>query len=84
MEFKDMADDIEDLLREVEEKYLPRPQEKNPSSSSSSLMNPSKSVQTAEKQRDQSVAPKTTTRAHSSDIVYEIQFNLFLFHLKFI
>jgi len=41
MEFKDMADDIEDLLREVEEKYLPRPQEKNPSSSS--RMNPSKS-----------------------------------------
>jgi hypothetical protein len=72
MEFKDMADDIEDLLREVEEKYLPRPQEKNPSSSS--RMNPSKSsnnppVQTAEKQRDLSVTPKTTTRAHSSDIV---------------
>ncbi|EFX67464.1 hypothetical protein DAPPUDRAFT_331025 [Daphnia pulex] len=69
-----MADDIEDLLREVEEKYLPRPQEKNPTSSSISPMNPSKSsnnppVQTAEKQRDQSVAPKTTTRAHSSDIV---------------
>ncbi|XP_046637773.1 uncharacterized protein LOC124316078 [Daphnia pulicaria] len=72
MEFKDMADDIEDLLREVEEKYLPRPQEKNPSSSNP--MNPSKTsnnppVQTAEKQRDLSVAPKTTTRAHSSDIV---------------
>ena len=69
-----MADDIEDLLREVEEKYLPRPshQEKNPSQLKSSYP----SVQIVKKGHgdDQSVvasvvANKTTTRAHSSDIV---------------
>ena len=72
---KDMADDIEDLLREVEEKYLPRPsnQDKNPSISQFKSSYPTV-IQIEKKSGDQSIAAvaKTTTRAHSSDIVYEI------------
>lgn len=78
-----MADDIEDLLREVEEKYLPRPvrqlQEKN---SRQQPIQPTTTIVTNEKRSygdrgDQSATGavgmtttnRTTTRAHSSDIV---------------
>ena len=76
-ELKDMADDIEDLLREVEEKYLPRSsnQDKNnPSSISQFKSSYPTVIQIEKKSGDQSIAAvaKTTTRAHSSDIVYEI------------
>ena len=67
-----MADDIEDLLREVEEKYLPRSsnQDKNnPSSISQFKSSYPTVIQIEKKSGDQSIV-KTTTRAHSSDIVY--------------
>jgi hypothetical protein len=71
MELKDMADDIEDLLREVEEKYLPRPsnQDKNNPSISQFKSSYPTVIQIEKKSGDQSIV-KTTTRAHSSDIVY--------------
>ena len=75
MELKDMADDIEDLLREVEEKYLPRPsnQDKNQPSISQFKSSYPTVIQIEKKSGDQSTIAavvKTTTRAHSSDIVY--------------
>nr|CAH0106926.1 unnamed protein product [Daphnia galeata] len=69
-----MADDIEDLLREVEEKYLPRSsnQDKNnPSSISQFKSSYPTVIQIEKKSGDQSIV-KTTTRAHSSDIVFLI------------
>lgn len=72
-----MADDIEDLLREVEEKYLPKSshQEKNPISQLKSSYPTVIQIEKRSHGGDQSVAAgasvvaKTTTRAHSSDIV---------------
>ncbi|XP_059350511.1 cilia- and flagella-associated protein 418-like [Daphnia carinata] len=78
-----MADDIEDLLREVEEKYLPRPFHSQQVKHSKQPIQPTTSAITSETHgdKDNQSAPiavgvtgatgasRTTTRAHSSDIV---------------
>ncbi len=92
MKSQDMADDIDDLLREVEEKYLPK-QSTAAASLNTSIPNqnhqyryattsapPGYSQQPRDKKIIQdessmkkpdipSIVTKTTTRAHSSDIV---------------
>lgn len=94
MKSQDMADDIDDLLREVEEKYLPKQSTAAASLNTSNTPNQNQQHQYryattsapagfSQQQRDKkmmdesfmkktdipSIVTKTTTRAHSSDIV---------------
>lgn len=82
MESRDMADDIDELLREVEEKYLPRQtlQEKSrivPHQPANVLAKKQQinvtAIVSSSAGSTAATTGKTTTRAHSSDIVYDIQ-----------
>lgn len=65
-----MADDIDDLLREVEEKYLPNHSivdQNNAASKDNTRRENGISNETSD--NGKTASNKTTTRAHSSDIM---------------